>query len=657
MTRFRFPVVALLAIVTATVPAAARDAIEPPFLMGRVTAGELPPVAARLPENPSVVHFAGERKAGRHGGDMRLLLARSKDVRMMVVYGYARLVAWTPDFHLVPDIAEAVEVQDGRRFTFRLRTGHRWSDGQPFTSEDFRYWWDDIANNRRLSPAGPPSEMLVQGRPPRFEAVDERTVRFTWDEPNPDFLPALAGAAPLYIYRPAHYLKRFHEKYAEPKRLAERVKRAGQRNWAALHNRRDNQYRNDNPSLPTLQPWVAQTRPPTQRFVFARNPYYHRIDANGRQLPYIDRVIVNIADAKIVPAKTAAGESDLQARGLHFSDYTFLKRGEKSHDRYIRLWRTVKGAHIALYPNLNANDPLWRALFRDVRVRRALSLAIDRHEINQVIYFGLAQEGANTVLVGSPLYRAEYQKAWARFDPRHANALLDAAGLTKRDDRGIRLLSDGRPAELVVETAGEDTEQADVLELIRDGWRRIGFKLHIRPSQRELFRNRIFAGETLVSVWSGYENGLPTPRMSPAEFAPTSQQQLQWPKWGQHFQTSGAVGKAPADPAARELLRLYRSWRVAATAPQRERIWHRMLEINAEEVFSIGVISGVPQPVAVSSDLRNVPAAGIYNWDPGAFFGMYRPDTFWFEKPRTADAAPAPAKKKKKKNKRKGGGG
>lgn len=616
--------------------AAGFSLVEPPFLVPQVQAGVLPPVTARLPQNPSVVELSGKRSMGRYGGALRLLLARPKDVRMLVVYGYARLVAWTPDFRLVPDIAESVEVQQGRRFTIRLRAGHRWSDGAPFTAEDFRYWWEDVANNPMLSPTGPPSEMLVHGKPPRFEVVDARTVRFTWDEPNPDFLPALAGASPLYIYRPAHYLKRFHARYADPERLARRVSRAGARNWAALHNRRDDQYRNDNPRLPTLQPWVARTRPPAQRFVFTRNPYFHRVDAAGRQLPYIDHVIVTIADPKILPAKTATGESDLQARGLHFSDYTFLKRGEKSHGYNVRLWRTAKGAHIALFPNLNTNDPVWRKLFRDVRVRRALSLAIDRHEINQVVYFGLAREGANTVLAESPLYRDRYRRAWATFDPDRARALLDAAGLDRRDARGVRLLPDGRPAELVVETAGEDTEQTDVLELIRDGWRRVGIRTHVRPSQREVFRNRIFAGETLISVWSGYENGLATAQMSPAEFAPTSQQQLQWPRWGQHFQTGGMTGEPPADPAAQQLLRLYRAWRAAPTVPERERIWHRMLEINADQVFSIGIVAAVPQPVVVSTRLRNVPADGVYNWDPGAFFGVYRPDTFWIARPDTA---------------------
>ena len=624
---------ALVAPLVFAASAAAQTApspVEPPFLEDRVARGGLPAVAERLPKTPSVADLDGAETApGRYGGRLRILMSRAKDARMMVVYGYARLVTWTPDFRLVPDIAESVEVKDGRVFTIRLREGHRWSDGEPFTAEDFRYWWEDVANDPALSPAGPPIEMKVQGRLPAFEVLDDRTVRYRWDEPNPDFLTALAGARPLCIYRPAHYLKRFHEKYADPVLLARRVADARQRNWAALHNRRDSLYENDNPDMPTLDPWMVQTRPPAQRFVFDRNPYFHRIDGNGRQLPYIDQVIMNIADPKILPAKTGAGEADLQARGLHFSDYTFLKRGAKTHGYRVLLWRTAKGSQVALYPNLNVDDPVWRRLFRDVRVRRALSLAINRHEINQVVYFGLAVEGADTALPRSPLFRPEYRKAWATFDLAQANALLDAAGLTKRDSRGIRLLPDGRTAEIVIETAGEDTEQTDVLELIGDSWLKIGIKLHNRPSQRELFRNRIFAGNTMMAVWTGLENGLPAAEMSPADLAPTSQQQLQWPKWGQYFETAGRVGEPPKDPEAIALLRLYRAWRHTPDIEARRRIWHRMLAIRADQVFTIGVVAGVPQPVVASEKLRNVPAEGIYNWEPGAYFGIWRPDTFW----------------------------
>ena len=123
--------------------------------------------------------------------------------------------ATTTNFNIVPDILESIDVKDERVFTMKLRKGHRWSDGQPFTAEDFRYFWEDVANNKELSPTGPPSDLLVDGEPPKVEVLDKQTVRYSWSKPNPDFLPRMAGASPLFIFRPAHYLKQFHSKYDE----------------------------------------------------------------------------------------------------------------------------------------------------------------------------------------------------------------------------------------------------------------------------------------------------------------------------------------------------------------------------------------------------------------------------------------------------------
>jgi peptide/nickel transport system substrate-binding protein len=613
-------------------PAATAAYVETPMFADDVAGGKLPPVAERLPASPAVVKLDGEElSSGRHGGEMRMLVGREKDVRMLVVYGYARLVGYDTAYNIKPDLLESVEVSEGRIFTLKLRKGHKWSDGAPFTSEDFRYYWEDVANNEELSPAGPPRDLLVDGEPARVEIVDEVTVRYSWSTPNPFFLPRLAGAAPLFIYRPAHYLRRFHIRHGDPAELEKAVKEAGRRNWASLHNRLDNLYKFDNPALPTLQPWRNTTPRPATRFVAVRNPYYHRVDEDGRQLPYIDRVVISVTDGKLIAAKSAAGDVDLQSRGINFNDFTVLKENEERSGYKVRLWRGGAGAHLALYPNLNVNDPVWQRIFRDVRFRRALSLAIDRTLINNALYFGLAIEGNNTTLPESPLFKDEYQRAWTEHNLEQANELLDAMGLSKRDGGGVRLLSDGRQMEIIVETAGEDTEQTDVLELIRDNWADIGIKIFVKPSQREVFRNRIFAGETQFSIWSGLANGLQSADMSPSELAPTEQIQLEWPKWGQYHETSGKMGEAPDVAEARELLQLYKQWIGAQERSQRESIWHRMLEIHSQQLFTIGIVSGVPQPVVVGNRLRNVPTEGVYAWDPGAHLGIYRPDTFWFD--------------------------
>jgi peptide/nickel transport system substrate-binding protein len=589
------------------------------------------PVSAGPPDEPAVVELGEGQAVGKPGGELHTLVSRSKDTRLMVVYGYARLVGYTSGLELAPDILKSVDVEDGRAFTLHLREGHRWSDGEPFTSEDFRYWWEDVANNPQLSPTGPPVELFVDGEPPVLEFPDPLTVRYSWSKPNPFFLPALAAATPLFIYMPAHYLKSFHDRHAEPEKLAAMVKETQARDWAQLHGRKDGMYNFDNPDLPTLQPWFPTTPSPAMRFVFERNPYFHRVDSAGQQLPYIDRVVLEVVDDKLVPIKAGAGETDLQSRGLYFKHYTFLKDSEERSRLQTRLWQTARGAHLAVYPNLNAQDEVWRNLFRDVRFRRALSMAIDREEINQIMYFGLATGGQNSVLPQSPLYQPEYRERWAEYAPEKADGLLDEIGLTERTPEGLRRLPDGRPMELVVETAGEESEQSDILELVAEDWAAIGLKIHTRPSQREVFRNRIFSGETLMSIWYGLENGIPTADMSPQEFVPTDQLQLQWPKWGQHWQTKGEAGVAPDEPEAAKLLELFKDWRGATDTDRRREIWNQILEVYSDQVYSIGLIGGVMQPVAVHKTLRNVPAEAMYNWEPGAQFGIYRPDTFWFD--------------------------
>ena len=617
-------------VITESVPENSPVLIETPMLASTVGDMLLPPVSQRVPQAPRIFFGSGRKSLGRHGGDWRMLVGRAKDTRLLNVYGYARLVCYDENYTFVTDILSQVEIKDYRVYTLTLREGHRWSDGHPFTSEDFRYYWQDVATNSMLAPTGPPRALLARGEEPRFEIIDEFTIRYSWSQPNPYFLPALASASPVFIYRPAHYLKGFHAAYTDPAKLEKLAAESGKRNWAALHNSVDNMYRFDNPDLPTLQPWVNTTRAPATRFVAKRNPYFHRIDAEGRQLPYIDRVLLDVADSKLIPAKTGAGVADLQTRGLFFNNYTFLKEGEARNDFSVRLWNTVRGSHLALYPNLNVNDPVWQKSVRDARFRRALSLAINRHEINQVIYFGLAIEGNNTVLPLSPLHEKNYRTDWAEFDIARANALLDELGLDQRDDDGLRLLPDGRPMRIIVETAGEDTEQTDVLELIHDTWKQAGIKLYTKPSQREVFRNRIFSGDTLMSIWSGYENGIPTADMSPEDFVPTSQQGYHWPKWGQYYETMGRSGE-PVDLApVKELVALNERWLDAMSPGERADVWREILEIHADKVFTIGLIAGVRQPVVVSNRLRNVPVEGVYNWEPGAQLGIYQPATFWF---------------------------
>ncbi len=606
---------------------------ETSFWATEVGTGALPAAQERIPQTPLVVDLEAKGRAfGRQGGTLRTLVSRSKDIRQMVVYGYARLVGYASDYSIQPDILRDVTVEGERKFTLHLRPGHRWSDGAPFTSEDFRYWWEKVVLNEEITPSGPPEWMIVDGARGTVTFPDPHTVVFEWPTPNPSFLPLLAQTSPPFIYRPAHYLRQFHADFADPDFLAQEVESARVKSWAALHNKRDNMYKFDNPDQPTLQPWLNATEDNASRNVFVRNPYFHRIDSRGVQLPYIDVVEMTVVGGGLIAAKANAGEVDLQARGLDFRDVAILKKGEFDGGNYrTLLWANGAASQIAIYPNLNFADPVWRAVMRDVRFRRALSLGIDRRMINRALYFGLADEGGMTALPQSPLHDPENLNAWSGMDLDRANRLLDEMGLTERTPNGLRRLPDGRPMEFVVETAGERQEEENALAIITDTWRDLGIRLIMRPLDRDILRNRIYAGLGMAGVWLGWDNGLPRPETSPQYLAPTQQEFFAWPMWGQHFQTRGESGEEPDEPAAQRLLQLNWDWAHTDDTEKRRAIWEEMLDIHADQQFGIGILQGAPQPVVVSRHLRNVPQEAIWAYDPGAHFGIHRMDEFFFD--------------------------
>ncbi|MFL5080995.1 MAG: ABC transporter substrate-binding protein [Microvirga sp.] len=631
---------AAAALLLAGLPALAQSYVETPLFAERVGKGELPPVAQRLPKEPMVVDLAAKgRSVGRPGGEVTSLVARGRDIRYMSVQSYARLVGYTEKLALEPDILAKLENDNDQTFTFRLRDGHRWSDGHPFTTDDFRYYWEDVAHNPEVSPAGLPEFMILDGKPPRFEILDERTVRYSWDKPNPRFLSQLAGPRDPFLYRPAHYLKQFHTKYANKGKLEEAAKKQKLKSWAALHNRMDDMFENTNPDLPTLQGWRVMNAAPATRFTFERNPYYHRVDATGQQLPYIDRVIFDVAAGGLMAAKANAGETDLLSRGLSMSDIPILKEGEHAKGYKTLLWLYARGSELALYPNLNTADPVWRTLNRDVRFRRALSLGIDRKTLNNALLFGLGREGNNTILEESALFSPELRSKYAQYDPAEASRLLDEIGLTKRNGAGIRLLPDGRELEIIVETDGEGGFIVDGLTLITEFWREIGIKLFVKPQDRTILRNRAYAGMTVMVAAQGLDLAVPTAKMAPTELAPMIQTFYAWPKWGQYVETKGKNGEACDVPEAKHLLALYERWMATADEAVHEQVWREMLANHAENQWSIGTLAGAFQPIIARNGLVNIPKKALYSWEPSAMLGVYRVDEFYWDKAAGKEAS------------------
>lgn len=623
-------------------PAWALDYVETPLLQAKVARGELPAVADRLPKAPLQVDLAARnRRVGKHGGEIVSLIARARDIRYLSASSYARLVGYDDKLKLTPDILEDMQSDGVRVFTFTLREGHRWSDGHPFTAEDFRFYWEDVANNKELSPAGLPEFLLVEGKPPRFEVLDARRVRYSWDKPNPRFLPALAQPRDPFLYRPAHYLKRYHAKYADKARLEEAAKRQKLKSWAGMFNRLEDMFDASNPELPTLQPWKVTNTAPATRFVFERNPFYHRVDPAGQQLPYLDRIVLDVAAGGLMAAKANSGDADLLFRGLGMGDIPILKEGEKAKGYRTLMWPYARGSEIALYPNLTVTDPVWRALNRDVRFRRALSLGIDRRTLNNALLFGLGTEGNDTVTAESPLFSPALMTTYATYDATEASRLLDEIGLKERNGAGTRLLPDGRELEIIVETDGESGLIVDGLTLISEFWREIGVRLFIKPQDRTVLRNRTYSGSTVMVAAQGLDLAVPTPEMPPSELAPLRQDHYSWSKWGQHTETKGTSGEACDIPDAQRLTKLYEEWMTTADSAVQARIWREMLANHAEFQWSIGTVAGALQPLVVKNGLQNIPERAVYSWEPTAMLGVYRMDEFYWDRAAGREARAA----------------
>lgn len=614
--------------------------IEPPMLAEQVSSGKLPAIADRLPRTPLVVDpTENGRTVGRYGGNIRTLATKAGDLKYMTVNGYTRLVGYDEHLKLRPDILQALDNEDDRVFTFTLREGHRWSDGEPFTTDDFRYWWEEVATNADLSPAGPPELMVVDGERPKVEVLDATHVRYSWSKPNPKFLPTLALPSPAFIYSPAHYLKQFHGKFSDLKKLKEMASKQKLASWAGLHNKMDDAYKNANPDMPVLNPWMLATKPPARRFVFQRNPYYHRVDSQGHQLPYIDMVTFDIASGSLFAVKANAGEADLLAGGLNMGDVPVLREGEHMHGYKTLLWPIARGSAVALYPDLTINDPVWRTVLRDVRFRRALSLSLDRKTLNNSLWFGIGTLSNNTVLHESAMFSEDLQTRWANFDPEQANRLLDEMGLKQTEIGGFRSLPDGRELEIIVEVPGDSAEIMDALQIITEFWADIGVKLVLKPQDTTNMRERAYAGQTIMIAGAGLDNAVPTPIMMPAELAPVRQDSMSWPKWGQYFETSGRSGEAPDTPDAKQLMDLYKTWRSTGDEAVKRQAWQDLLRLNVDNQYVIGTVNGTLQPVVIGPHLRNVPEKAVYSWEPTAFFGVYRMDQFYFDDQPASEAA------------------
>ncbi len=595
---------------------------EAPELAQRVARGELPPVAQRLPTDPLVIEPPDQ--CGPYGGAWV-----QYDIGTGLQYitwrlCYEELLRYDPfgrEFLL--NLLKSYEMSDeGRTWTLHLRRGIRWSDGEPFTADDYVFWYQDIVADANENPNPHPVHM-VGGKLLTLEKLDDYSFRLHFATPNGLFLMHVATGG--YRPVPAHYLKQFHPKYADPKELARLIVKYNAAGPYQLFDRQKAFWEND--ELPTLDAWIPQSKlTPGKPAAFVRNPYYWKVDPEGRQLPYIDRVLVYLAaDRQTLNLKAINGQIGVQATYINLDNYGLLmEKSRQSHAPGSRIRpfsiRQLLGPNtVRLCINENHHDHAQRALLNDRRFRQALSLAIDRHEVNEVQFYGLGVERQFCPTSRSPYYSPEFEKAFIKYDPARANALLDELGLTARDSQGFRRRPDGSTLQVDIDST-PNVGFDDALQLVAQHWRQVGIKSDLRIRSYELSRLRCNAG--LHDVAAETANGEQDPSSDLP--CPTNRYSSMGWRWGLWFELNAEQGRKPGlDPngdrgeePSPEMMEVVKRWvaiRQTIDLSERVRLFREIYHLYAQNLWHIGLVGDAPYLAVVQDRFRNVPEISYYD--------------------------------------------
>lgn len=592
-----------------------------PMLDEAVKNGELPPVEERLPKNPVV--RKPYQEIGQYGGTARVASTSPNaycDITHMRIPNL--FTSDTSVTKVISEVAESFELSDdAKKLTVRLREGLKWSDGHPFTTEDIRFWWEDEVLDKDIS-VWSKGFWILEGKLPEFKVIDKYAVEFTF----PKSFQPVKGMLNYWIvqqlnfFDPAHYMKKFHKKYnPDVEKLA---KEEGYDNWLQLfYARRDIEPSQKYPETPVLGAWMLESRSSTKK-VYVRNPYYWAVDTEGNQLPYIDRLEVNIfSDQEIAVLDAMQGNLDFAGFILSPSDFAMYKANEDKGDYSVFAWRSANASQATYAFNLNHPDEAKREIFQDVRFRRAMSLAINREEINQFVYQGLATPSQVTVLPGTSYYEDWWATSYADYDPDQANQLLDEMGLKKGSD-GFRRRPDGEILTIALSapSAGEAGNPGldETNDLIAQYWNEVGVKTEFQIVSRELYHTRTSTGQHDVGVFHAdrmQELRAYIPGATKFEMSAELDYANEWAAWHSWklWNENGQIGNEPSSKGweppqdVKDYFTLLDSWYAAQTNEEYKEIAKELWSFHAENLWLIGTVARPLSPVIISNRLHNVP--------------------------------------------------
>lgn len=610
---------------------------ESPILAELVAEGKLPPVAERVGSSPLVLR--GVDGIGNYGGTWQRIATSGGDIGIIGNrLAGSTLVRWSPGgYPIVPNLAKGWEVnEDATEWTFFLRPGTRWSDGHPFTADDFVFWWewDVLYFESRIHPA-----FVTEGVPMEVTKIDDYTVKFSFSAPNGAFLEFLSNPSRI-PYAPKHYLRQFHPEIGDDDRIREAMERRGINQRRAVYNSLKNW---SNPEHPRMWPWIYRThrsQPPQQ---FVRNPYYWAVDEEGNQLPYLDRILFEERTEQLLPISAAGGSVSMQHRGLRFRDYTLLMENQERNNFRVFQWYPSTRSEWVMAPNQNRrvdpNDPngqIRADLLRNRDFRIALSIAIDRQRIIDAVYHGVGEPAQVDPGPGSPFENETLRNAFIEYDPDRANQILDSLGLTQRDSEGMRTFPDGSRMSWFIDFTiftGEGPAQ-----FVIDNWADVGIRAIMRERNRSLFYAQKASLVNDFTVWTSESEFHPiTEARSFFPFSPESNFAISYALW---FTAGGLFGsdlvppnaQAPdVDSAFYRNMRLYEEARQAKDLDDQIAIFREITDTVAEELFTINIASAPPGLVVVRDGFMNVPELALIGFSYGTPANTGVETYFWDE--------------------------
>jgi peptide/nickel transport system substrate-binding protein len=607
---------------------------ESPALKALVDAGTLPPIEERLPANPLVL--TPLESVGSYGGTWRTATFGGGDSEIERTIGYTRLARWNPEWtEVVPDIAESFEVNaDATEYTFTLRAGTKWSDGEPFTADDLVFWNEHVLRNTEITPSAP-AWLTAGGEPVKVEKIDDNKVVFKFAAPNGLFLMNMATVrgADILAAAPEHYLRQFHKDF-NPEGIDALVSAAGAADWVQLFNNKvgfPGRWRDL--GRPTLDAWVM-TSPysGTTQVVAERNPYYAKVDTEGNQLPYLDRITIDVMeDTQAIILKAISGEIDMQNRFIETIDArpVIVQNREKAgYDLFVA--RPAWSNAMLITLNQTHKNPALREVFSNKDFRIGLSHAINREELNQLIYAGQAKPYQAAPREGTELYDEQMATQYLEYDVDLANEYLDKAGLTNKDAEGYRLGSDGKRITFAIDALTGSPIQVDALEMIQRYWRAVGIDMQPRPAERSLIFARLQTNDNDGLAWvggGGYDFlGL----LDPKWYFPHEFESSFATAWGLYYQNPNDPNAEEPSEAAKKQMDLYRQVQEAPTVEAALASMKELLAITRDEFYIIGTNLEPDRVGIVKTNMVNVPEV-----IPSTSFymipGPVKPETFYYQ--------------------------